>query len=225
MISRKKAVLTLCAHNDDQIIGAGGTIRKYVDRGIKAYTYIFSFGEQSHPHLRPEIVVNMREKESLNGAKILGDEINYLGLKEGNFEKEIDIKSLQSIIKKINPEKIFTHSPDDPHPDHRAVLRIVISTLKDMKYKGDLYCFDVWNLFTFRTRSYPKLVVDISETYKIKSRSLRAHKSQINSIILLGWSMFLKAFWNGWNNDCRYAEIFHKIDLNTINIESNTKND
>ncbi|MCB9358360.1 PIG-L family deacetylase [Candidatus Woesearchaeota archaeon] len=219
MAENEKCILIFSAHNDDQIIGVGGTIRKYVNEGKKAYTYIFSYGEQSHPHLRPEIVAKMREKESLQGAKILGDEIEYFGLNEGNFEKEVDFKLIEKIIKEKKPEKIFTHSPDDPHPDHKAVLRIMIKVLKGIDYKGDVYSFDIWNLFTFKTRCYPKLFIDISDTYKIKSKSFRAHKSQWSSIALLGWSMFLKALWNGWNNDCRYAEVFHKLNLDDVSIE------
>ena len=42
---RKEAVLFLCAHNDDQLIGAGGTIAKYAKEGKKIVTIVFSFGE------------------------------------------------------------------------------------------------------------------------------------------------------------------------------------
>ena len=165
---KKPSIITFCAHNDDQTIGAGGTIRKYANEGINAYTYIFSYGESSHPHLKPEVVVSMREKESLQAARVLGDEIHYLNLKEGKFTQLCDTKILEKIIKEKKPQKIFTHAPDDPHPDHRAVHKIVKDLLKKMDYKGDLYAFDVWNIFSLKTRDFPKLFVDVSDTYKIK---------------------------------------------------------
>lgn len=213
MAKKKEAILIFCAHNDDQTIGAGGTIKNCIKNNKKAYTYIFSYGESSHPHLKPEVVAKMREKESIQAARILGDEIHYLGLKEGKFIETFNKDEIKKIIKKINPTKVFTHSPDDMHPDHRAVYKIIKKTLKGMNYKGDMYAFDVWNLFSFKTRDYPKLFMDISDTFKDKLKALEKHKSQILAIILLKWNIYLKAFVNGINNNCKYAELFHKIDF------------
>ena len=213
---KEKCIVTLCAHNDDQIIGAGGTIRKYVDEGIAAYTYIFSYGESSHPHLRPEIVSKMRKKESLQGARVLGDQIAYLGLKEGTFMETCNPKEIEEIIRKHKPLKIFTHAPDDPHPDHIAVFKIVTSVAKKMKYKGEIYSFDIWNIFSLKTRDYPKLFVDVSKTFSTKVKSLMKHRSQFNTIVTLGWHMYLKGIINGWNYHCKYAELFHKINLDVV---------
>ena len=206
-------VLVICAHNDDQLLGVGGTIRKYVNEGIKVYTYIFSYGETSHPHLKPEIIAKTREQESIRASKILGDNINYFGLKEGNFTEVFDKNILKDIILKKKPSRIFTHSPDDPHPDHQAVFTITKEVLKSIKSNVELYTFDVWNLFTIRTRNYPKLFVDISDTFKVKIKAFDMHKSQMNTKITLGWSIYLKAILSGWNNHCKYAEVFYKIPL------------
>lgn len=217
-----ECILTLCAHNDDQIIGAGGTIRRYVDEGISAYTYIFSYGEASHPHLRPEVIAKRRERESLQSARILGDTIAYLELKEGTFTETCDRTELKNIIRMHNPTKIFTHTPDDPHPDHIAVYKIVTSVAKEMNFKGEIYAFDIWNLFSVKTNHYPKLFVDISKTFWVKVKALLKHKSQVNAIVSLGWHMYLKALINGWNNHCRYAELFHKINLDTIEVSNSS---
>jgi N-acetylglucosamine malate deacetylase 1 len=217
MVKKKRCIITFCAHNDDQIIGAGGTIKKYVDSGIKAYTYIFSYGEMSHPHLKPEVIAKTRKKESIRASKVLGDKVNYLGLKEGKFIEQCNIDKIKKIINKHKPEKIFIHSPDDPHPDHRAVFKIMTKLLNNIKYKGNLYCFDVWNIFSFRTRSYPKLFIDISETFNDKVNSFNMHKSQFMAKILIGWSIYTKAIIHGWNNHCKYAELFHRIEINKDN--------
>jgi len=205
-------IMTFCAHNDDQLIGAGGTIKKYIDGGMKAYTYIFSYGESSHPHLKPEVIAKMREKESIKAARVIGDEIYYLGLKEGKFMEECDFKQLKKVIMEKKPVKIFTHSRNDPHPDHKVVFNIVKEVLKSLRYKGELYTFDVWNIFSFREDS-AKLFVDISETFKYKIDALSKHKSQIMTFFTLGWNIYLKDVINGWNYGCRYAELFHKVNL------------
>ncbi|MEM2139024.1 MAG: PIG-L family deacetylase [Candidatus Woesearchaeota archaeon] len=212
-----ESVLFLCAHNDDQIVGAGGTLAKYAKEGKKIYTIIFSFGETSLPHLQEKISKKTRVLESKKAAKILGEtEIYYLGLKEGNFKKEIYEKKIYEkikiIIKRIKPSKIFTHSIDDPHPDHRDTYNFTMNLLNIMNYKCDVYSFNVWNFFiNFRNRDKPKLVVDISDTFDIKIKAFKVHKSQKAAIISLMWNIYFQAFINGLNHNMKFAEIFYKV--------------
>ncbi|MBN2367987.1 PIG-L family deacetylase [Candidatus Woesearchaeota archaeon] len=213
-----ETVLFICAHNDDQIVGAGGTIAKYAKEGKKIVTVIFSFGEFALFHLDEKVSKKTRVKESKRAAKLLGEsELYYLGLKEGHFKEGIEEKDINSkikaIIKRIKPSKVFSHSMDDPHPDHRDVYTFTAGLLEEINYKGDFYSFNVWNLFlNFRRRDLPKLVVDITDTFKIKVEAFRKHKSQqINAILPLMWNVYVQAVMHGFNNHVRYAEVFYKI--------------
>jgi len=223
--AKERCVIVFCAHNDDQIIGVGGTIKKYAQEGIKTYTYVFSYGESSHPHMKPDAIAKERAKESFRSAKILGEDIEYFGLRESQFEEEAELTEIQKIVLEKNPEKIFTHAPDDPHPDHRATYRIVTRALKGIDFKEDVYAFDIWNYISTQTRMYPKLYIDISKTYRYKVKAFKAHKTQIGSILLLGWHMWLKAILNGWHNHSKYAEVFHKIDLDSVTNNAHSRRD
>lgn len=213
----KERILVICAHNDDQVIGIGGTIAKYAKKGKAVKTIIFSFGVLSHPHLKPEIITKTRVRESLHSDKILGGKgITYLGLREGKFSQEIEEKGIKGVIKKIikkeKPGKIFTHSINDAHPDHRAVHRFVKKLTKEINYKGGLYSFGVWSPVRIRGRIAPKLVVDVTDTFKTKIKAIKANKSQRMTIFSLLWNVYLKAILNGWSNNCRYAEVFYKLN-------------
>ena len=118
---------------------------------------------------------------------------------------------LEKIIRENNPSKILMHSIDDPHPDHQAVYDILNSILDEIKYNGDVYSFDVWTIINFRKRDAPKLVVDVTDTFAIKAKAFKAHKSQKVARVILTWSMYLKAILNGINNGVKYAEVFYKI--------------
>ncbi|MBU0756735.1 MAG: PIG-L family deacetylase [Nanoarchaeota archaeon] len=218
--SVKETIMVLCAHNDDQIIGVGGTIAKYAKHGKRIVTVIFSYGEGSHPHLKKEVIIKTRVKESRSADKILcGDNGStyYLGLTEGKFRQQIDDKDIGTKIAKLieehNPSKIFTHSIDDPHRDHKVVYRFVMDLIKKIKYKGDVYAFNVWNLFiNIRMRNKPRLVVDITETFRIKIDALERHKSQfIQAKLPLTWSMYARAILQGLIYKKKYAEVFFKI--------------
>jgi LmbE family N-acetylglucosaminyl deacetylase len=212
----KETVLVICAHNDDQIVGAGGTMVKYKKEGKKVKTIVFSYGEKSHPHLKRHVVRKERKKEGLKSDKVLGcDGIEFLDVPEGKFLKlkeQMEAREkLKAIIKKEKPSKIFTHNLDDPHPDHRAVLDTVMEVVKFLKYKGDLYSFNVWNPLNIRRRDSPKLVVDVSDTFRTKIKAFFVHQSQKGAIISLLWNVYFQAILNGMKNNVKYAEVFYKI--------------
>ena len=211
-----ETILIFTAHNDDQIIGAGGTIAKYAKQGKRVIVYIFSFGESSHPHYQKEEIIKTRVKEMLEADKILKIHASFfLGLKEGDFPREFERKERRKVlvraIREHNPTKIFTHSKDDPHPDHKAVNAIIRQVAKEMNYKGELYTFDVWNPFSIRHRDFPKLVVDITNTFPLKVKALKCHESQFTALLSMMPSTYTRAIVNGLRFGHRYAEKFTRI--------------
>ena len=211
---KKDSVLVLCAHNDDNIIGVGGTIAKYSKEGIDVISVIFSYGISSHPWLKEQEIIKTRVEESQQADNVVGaQKLYYLGLKEGRFAEEIQkVKDkIARFIKVLKPVKIFTHSGDDPHPDHRAVHMIVSQLLDELEYKGDVYAFDVWNPFNIRNRGLPKLVVDISTTFNKKVQAIKKHRSQWMALAIMIPATYARALINGLNTGVRYAEVFVKI--------------
>ncbi len=212
----RETILVLCAHPDDEVFGMGGTIAKYVNEGKKVVTVIFSYGEMAMPWLKPEEVQKVRQKESNAAAKIIGThKTMFLGLKEGQMDNvsEATKTFLAELIKKHQPEKIFTHSDDDPHLDHRAVHRLVCDVVKKVKYKGDFYAFDVWNPVTLKRRHAPKLYVDITSTFKDKLKASEVFETQkMQGRWPLIPALTIRAVMYGWFNKCKYAERFRKID-------------
>ena len=213
---KKRTVLVFGAHNDDQLIGVGGTIANYTNQGIDVIVYVFSFGEQSHPHLRKKTIAEMRVHECHKSDKVLGiTKTVFLGLQEGSFEEDFERKKLkrkiQKTIREVKPEKIFLHTRDDPHPDHRSVNSIVYSLLVDMSYKGAVYSYDVWNPLQVRERNLPRLVVDISDSFTRKVRSFFCHESQKMTMFVQVPFVYVKAIFRGLHYGYRYAEVFYKI--------------
>ncbi len=210
-------ILVICAHNDDGIIGAGGTLARYAEEGKRIRTIVFSYGELIKFHLQKELAIKMRVKEALDCDRILGGKgILHLGISENNFDEEIKKRhikeKLAGIIKKENPEKIFTHSVNDPHRDHKAVYRLVKEMKSEHLMKCEVYSFEIWNIINLFERDQPKLIVDITSTFRKKSRGIMAHKSQ-NLLIVKPFLIkaFFKDLINGFNNSCWFAEVFNKF--------------
>lgn len=212
----KETVIFFAAHNDDHVIGGGGTIAKYAKEGKRVIAVIFAYGEKTHPWLKEKVVIKMRVSESQKADKILGSAKNfYLGLKEGMFSEEIKKKKVEKkimrIIRIMKPEKIFTHSPDDPHPDHRAVYSAIDSIIKKTNLKCDMYAFDIWNPLNIRKRNSPKLVVDVTKTFQLKIKAFKLHESQWLTMITMIPAIYIRAILNGLDKGVRYAEVFTKL--------------
>lgn len=210
-------VLVFCAHNDDQIIGAGGTLTNYAKQGIPFKTLIFSYGQKSHPHLQEEVIIKTRVEESLRSDKIMGGKgIAYFGLTEGKFHEEFKTKRIKDkvrwIIEKEKPAKIFTHSVDDPHPDHRAVYNLIKDIVEELPTTVETYSFDIWNIWSVKRHQQPRMVVDITDSFKTKLKALEMHKSQKTAILSLTWNIYIRAIVNGWDYGHKYAEVFHRIN-------------
>lgn len=211
-----KRVLVFCAHSDDQVIGAGGYIAKLTKEGVKVKTIICSFGEKSQPHMNIKEIKKIRVLESKKADRILGSHgVMFIGLHEGNFEKDYAERKLHASIlrhiQEFRPDVILTHSSDDPHPDHRACHNILLSIHKYLPASTNVYVFDVWNFFNLHKRRKPKLVIDITETFKRKIDAVGTFKSQMHAIAVLIWSIYIKAIFWGWRRGCRYAEVYYRV--------------
>jgi LmbE family N-acetylglucosaminyl deacetylase len=210
------SVMIICAHSDDQVFGPGGTVAKYAKEGKKVHTVIFSYGEQSLPLQQKEHTIRARVKEAQDVDKYLGGHgVTFLGLEETKFNDQFNKKKMYPKLKKLilkhNPSIIFTHSTDDPMPDHRALNKLLLETVDRMRYKCDIYMFDVWNIFNFKKRHYVQIVVDISDTFQMKIKALKMFTSQKRALFYLMWTVYLRAWHSARDIKVRHAETFYKI--------------
>lgn len=205
-------IFCIVAHPDDEIVGMGGTILKYLDEGKKVITIIFSYGQRSHPHLKEKIIIKTRIGETKKLDEILKRKSVFLGLEEGKIKEQAEkfdvTKKIANLVKKYKPKKIYTLVSNDPHPDHRAVNQIVDQVIREMKYKGEFLTFEVWNIIN---ESSPMVYVDITDYFKKKLELMKIYESQKHFIYPLLISVRVRARMYGKKIKCKYAERFYKI--------------
>lgn len=178
-----EVIFVFGAHSDDFVIGAGGTIAKYAAEGKKVISIVFSYGENSHPWIKEKVVQKFRKQEADEASKILGCETHFFDLKElkiyDEYKEKCYEKVLLDMLNEEKPTKIFTHSNEDPHPDHKSVNKIAFELYNQLDYKPkpEFYVYSVWNPVSLKTR-YPALYVDITKTFVKKLEALKAFKSQ-----------------------------------------------
>ena len=209
---KQETVVVIAAHSDDHIIGAGGTIAKYAAEGRKVRVIVLSYGEKTHPWLKARYSKEMRAQEAYNADKLVGCKSTFFDLKEGKFEEGYPAikQKLAATLKKQKPAKIFTHSNEDIHPDHRAAYAIAEDAIKESEIKPEIYLFSIWNPISPRRNNTPKMYVDISKTHAKKMAALSHFRSQWAALALLIGSIIAKEVKNGLHIGSLCAERFYK---------------
>ena len=210
-------ILVFVAHPDDEIIGAGATIAKYTQKGKEVISIIFSYGEGSDPLMKPSLLTSSRIAESKRAGRILGcTNIVFLGLSDLKFieglGKPFVGTKVKHLLEEYNPEIIFTHCPDDPHPHHRAVANFVKEIVDTLHIKTKIYTFTISSPIRILHRGRAKLYIDVSSSFDLKKKAIKTFKSQWRS--WLAWYYYplaiIKARIAGLKAGCRYAEVFYK---------------
>ncbi len=214
-MKKKAVILVFVSHPDDEVIGCGGTINKYSREEKDVITIIFSSGEKSSPWLKKDYLAESRREEAKKIGEFMGCKNTvFFGLQDMKLQEEIKKpkveKAIKNIINHYKPKVIFTHSKLDPHPDHRAVNKVVFEIIEeiDPKKKISVYVFEVWNVLN-ETR--PRMYVDVSKTFGRKIEAMKKFKSQKVFIWTLMLPVIIRAFFCGLHAKCRFAERFYKI--------------
>ncbi len=215
-----ETIVVFGAHSDDFVIGAGGTIAKYQQEGKKILAVVFSYGEKSHPWLRPGVVQQTRSLEAFDAGKIIGvSEIVFYNLHELKFAEEYLAKNIEkdllALLEKEKPTKLFTHSPEDLHPDHRAVHQITIDLWEKLTHSSkknipEVYIYSVWNPVSFQTK-YPALYVPITATFSAKLQALSSFRSQKLHIAYPFLLLLFRALKEGIKIKTRFGEKFFRV--------------
>ncbi len=203
-------VLVVGPHPDDQELGMGGTIARLAEQGHDVLLLDMTDGEPT-PHGSPEV----RAKEAAAAAEILSpDPANHpggkpvrrvqLGLRNRYVEHTIEARhAVAGVIRAHQAQILFVPYPEDAHPDHRAVTRIV----EDARFDAKLTSIDMpvpdslrrgptsglkpqasapiyprWLFYYFcthlRISPQPTFVFDVSGCEAKKEAAIRAYDSQ-----------------------------------------------
>jgi len=212
---KAETVMVFGAHSDDFVIGAGGTVAKYVQDKITVISIVFSYGEKSHPWLKEKIVQQIRSQETYEASNFLKCKTIFFNLKEGKFIEEYHSKNIEpeliKIMEKYHPSKLFTHSAEDPHPDHQAINQLTLNLLNKLTFKPVVYGYSIWNPLSIKNK-YPVLYEDITTTFSLKLNALKFYRSQrYNAIYPLIVLIYYRALRSGLKIGTKFAEQFYLI--------------
>ena len=155
--NKDRKILTIGSHPDDIEIGCGGFLTKYKSDN-KLFGLICSGGEMGG-------IKDQRLKEARAAGKILGATTSIFNeFKDGFIRHDSKlVDQLEKYIMEVNPDIVFTHSPDDRHQDHIAVSKATQAAMRNSN--ATLMFYPSWNI---RTPFNYNVVVDIDVKEKQK---------------------------------------------------------
>src|SRR5690625_2240603 len=120
-------VLVFAPHNDDEVLGVGGTIAKHVNKGDKVYICEVTVGKNQER-------ANKIKEEALNAHEILGVTETYFldfPVVELTNVSMVELnKSIQKIVEKVKPNIAYIPHKGDMHIDHTAVAESAMVALR-----------------------------------------------------------------------------------------------
>ncbi|NLI74449.1 MAG: PIG-L family deacetylase [Euryarchaeota archaeon] len=197
-------ILVISPHQDDEIIGCGGTLKILVDRGAQiTVAYLTDGGSGSH-EIPYQEQIDIREQEAKAGLEILGiGEMIFLRRPDYDLIHNKDtVKEVEDLIDEINPDIIFVPYFLDTHPDHAIAAKILGLALSSYSKDLNCYSYEVW------TPLPPTIIVDISSVMNMKIQALQQHESQLHNLDYIEKIRGLNAYRSIYADGTTYCEAF-----------------
>lgn len=129
-------VLIIAPHADDETLGCGGTILRYIQEGHQVHWLIVT-GMSAQAGFNNE-QINKRAREIKAVTKKYGfSDVHELNLPPAQLEtlpKGDIIGPISAVINSVKPKEVFCVYRNDAHSDHEIVFDSVMSATKSFRY-------------------------------------------------------------------------------------------
>ena len=181
-------VLVIAPHADDEILGVGGTLAKFIGAGNSVYVCIASRG--CEPLFSKEFVESI-VKEAIACHKLLGVKKTFFfdfpaAMLEKANRNEINDK-LYEVIDEVKPDIAFIPHYGDMQKDHEIIAKACMVALRP-KYQHKvkaIYSYETvseteWNIPHATNTFIPNVYIDISDYILKKMEAMEQYKSQLS---------------------------------------------
>ena len=221
-------VLVILAHPDDPEFFAGATIARWVKEGKQVRYCMLTCGDKGSddPGITHDQLCALRHEEQTDAARVLGvTDLVWLNYPDGELVPTLEARlRVAREIRRYKPDVVLTCDPARiitafgtiNHPDHRAAGQIALDAI--MPGAGNRMYFtellaeglephQVKEVY-IAGAEHPDTIIDVSDTFELKLKALRAHKSQIKDPD--GLEQHLRA---RMSRDGIYVEMFRRLVL------------
>jgi LmbE family N-acetylglucosaminyl deacetylase len=219
-------VLVVAPHADDEVLGCGGIIAKYVNNGCDVYVAIMTNAFYGDPDLFPESLIQEIRKEAVDAHEVLGVKntifFDFPAPKLETYPAYKIAAELSTLIRDLNISALYLPHRGDMHKDHEVIFYagMVASRPVNNCPVKEIYAYETlsetdWAIPFGSDVFIPNVYEDISEVFEKKINAMASYKSQIkpfpNSRSIIALESLAKM--RGATVGCNYAESFALIRL------------
>ncbi|TFB56361.1 PIG-L family deacetylase [Cryobacterium tagatosivorans] len=168
-------VMVIAAHPDDVELCCAGTMARLAHAGHDLVLVHMTYGDKGGRD-EPDVLARTRHQEAIDSAAMIGAVVD--GRFCGDLElypDDVTTKALADVWRKHDPSVVFTHRPDDYHPDHRITGELALAAGAQVAQSTPIWFMDTVGGVEF----YPTDYVDVAATLDLKVEMLECHKSQM----------------------------------------------
>lgn len=206
-----KKILIIAPHQDDETIGAGGTLILAAKKNAKIKCVYITDGVRATDGKNIQQMVKTREEEAKQVWENIGGETAFLRFPDGGTPLSLEAaKILSDQINNFNPDIIFLPFVLDDHPEHvRAVHLFMLSYDLIQNKSIEIWAYQVWSGLI------PNVAVDISGVIDEKNKINTLWKSQNQLRDFVHFSQGLSIYNTKYIYPvtARYIEIFFVVPM------------
>ena len=220
---KKKIVLAIFAHPDDELACAG-TMANHVEAGDSVYLAFLTYGENATTIKGDSPTIKERRLEHADKiSALLGVKIRYIGLPDSRIEHNVENGyKVAALIKEIRPNIIITWCKSmrigAGHPDHRNTADLVFDAINYCRYKSNDCPFEPYrkqiNYYTYHDPSLHKkgdlVYTDVSDQIDKIKEFIKIYKEAYGDWPVEDFK-FGSMSYHGRIANVRYAEVFERI--------------
>jgi LmbE family N-acetylglucosaminyl deacetylase len=183
-------VLCIAVHADDETLGCGGTILKHKAQGDEIHWLLLTGPTENHPCNFTQEHIEARAERVNRVAKAYGyNSLEYLALPTQLLHlldlRDI-IKKISEVMKRVQPNVIYTMFANDVHSDHRVSFDAVYSCTKSFRYPfiERIYMMETLSetefaLATSGNTFLPNVYVDITDFMEKKLEIMQMYPTEV----------------------------------------------
>lgn len=216
--------LLVVAHPDDEVLGAGATVRKLVDEGCEVAIAIMVGKAGARANLSNTLAEDEKQALEIMGIKRVYAS-DFPNIKMNTTPHLELVQFIEKSIEDFGATAIITHHPSDTNNDHvmtsyaaQAASRLFqrksrVAPLELMLYM-EVPSSTEWSLDTSANRFSPNYFVEVGEAgVEIKLKALKCYKGVMRPYPHPRSEEALKglAAYRGAQAGCNYAEAFECV--------------
>ena len=216
-----KRALIIAPHPDDEVLGAGGLIKKLTKNGCEVIVVTVS-GHLPPLYKKKDYEVTVAEAK--NAHKLLDVSSSIYWEIPATMISDMPIHELNGkfhqFINDFRPQLVLSPYPDR-HIDHRLIFDAVMVATRPVSAGKEICLLAAyetlsethWNAPHIECNFIPNWIVDISDTINQKIKALRCFKSQISPFPAPRSAGAVKALakFRGSQSGFSFGEAFHII--------------